>query len=48
VFVPHPIQDRTDNELRALAGAACAEIVKALTTDRMDEPRSALGATLTA
>ena len=33
VFVPHPIQDRTDNELRALADAACAEIVKALTTD---------------
>jgi hypothetical protein len=33
VFVPHPIQDRTDDELRALADAACADIVKALTTD---------------
>lgn len=31
VFVPHPIQDRTDDELRALADAAFAEIVTALT-----------------
>jgi hypothetical protein len=31
VFVPHPIQDRTDDELRALADAAIAEIVAALT-----------------
>jgi hypothetical protein len=31
VFVPHPIQDRTDVELRALAEAAVGEIVAALT-----------------
>jgi hypothetical protein len=30
VFVPHPIQDRTDDEMRALADAAVDEIVKAL------------------
>jgi hypothetical protein len=30
VFVPHPIQDRTDAELRALADAALDEIVAAL------------------
>ncbi len=30
VFVPHPIQDRSDAELRALADAACADIVAAL------------------
>ena len=30
VFVPHPIQDRTDDELRALADAAVDEIVAAL------------------
>ena len=29
-FVPHPIQDRTDDELRALADAAVDEIVAAL------------------
>jgi hypothetical protein len=27
VFVPHPIQDRTDDELRALADAAFEEII---------------------
>ena len=27
VFVPHPIQDRTDDEMRALADAAIEEIV---------------------
>jgi hypothetical protein len=32
VFVPHPIQDRTDDELRALARAALAEILAALTS----------------
>lgn len=32
VFVPHPIQDRTDDEVRALADAAVDEIVAALTT----------------
>ena len=31
VFVPHPIQDRTDDELRALAEAAVDEIVAAIT-----------------
>ncbi len=30
VFVPHPIQDRTDDELRALADGAVDEIVDAL------------------
>jgi len=27
VFVPHPIQDRTDEEMRALADASFAEIL---------------------
>lgn len=31
VFVPHPIQDRTDDEMRALADAAVEEIVAAVT-----------------
>lgn len=30
VFVPHPIQDRTDAELRALAEGAVAAVVAAL------------------
>jgi hypothetical protein len=30
VFVPHPIQDRTDDEMRALADAALEEILEAL------------------
>ena len=30
VFVPHPIQDRTDDEMRALADAALDEILQAL------------------
>ena len=30
VFVPHPIQDRTDDEMRALADAAVVEILAAL------------------
>jgi hypothetical protein len=30
VFVPHPIQDRTDDEMRALAEAAVDEIVARL------------------
>ena len=30
VFVPHPIQDRTDDEMRALADAALGEILEAL------------------
>ena len=31
VFVAHPIQDRTDDEMRALAVAAVDELVAALT-----------------
>jgi hypothetical protein len=31
VFVPHPIQDRTDGEIRALADAAVDEILSSLT-----------------
>ncbi|MDQ1373582.1 MAG: hypothetical protein QOJ09_920 [Actinomycetota bacterium] len=31
VFVPHPIQDRTDDEMRALADAAMEEILNTLT-----------------
>jgi len=30
VFVPHPIQDRTDEEMRALADAALDQILEAL------------------
>ena len=32
VYVPHPIQDRTDDELHALADVALEEIVSRLTT----------------
>lgn len=31
VYVPHPIQDRTDDEMRAIADAAVDEIVAAVT-----------------
>ncbi len=37
VFVPHPIQDRTDDELRALADDAFDALVSALTGG--DQPR---------
>lgn len=30
VFVPHPIQDRTDEELRTIADAAVDEVVEAV------------------
>jgi len=30
VFVPHPIQDRTDDEVRALADAAVDELLRHL------------------
>jgi hypothetical protein len=30
VFVPHPIQDRTDEEMRAIADAAVEKILAAL------------------
>lgn len=32
VFVAHPIQDRTDDEMRALADAVADEIVAAVTS----------------
>ena len=31
VLVPHPVQDRTDDELRAVADAAYADVVAAVT-----------------
>ena len=31
VFVPHPIQDRTDDEIRALAEAALGKIIAGIT-----------------
>ena len=34
VFVPHPIQDRTDEEMRAIADDAVEAVVRALTTPR--------------
>ena len=30
VFVPHPIQDRTDDEMRALADAAVDQVLAAI------------------
>lgn len=33
VFVPHPIQDRTDDEMRAIARSAVDGLLEALTTD---------------
>lgn len=33
VFTPHPIQDRTDDEMRAYADAAYDDIVAAVTAD---------------
>jgi hypothetical protein len=32
VLVPHPIQDRTDDEMRALADGAVQQILDSLTT----------------
>lgn len=34
VFVPHPIQDRTDAEMAALADAALEEVLAAVTRGR--------------
>ena len=31
VFIPHPIQDRTDDEMRALADGCVDEVVAAIT-----------------
>jgi hypothetical protein len=39
VFTPHPIQDRTDDEMIAYADAAIAEIIAAI-TDIPDTPTS--------
>ncbi len=33
VFVPHPVQDRTDNELRAYADGSFAAVIAALTAE---------------
>ncbi len=30
IFVPHPVQDRTDDELRAIADAAFEDIIEML------------------
>jgi hypothetical protein len=32
-YVPHPIQDRSDDELRELAGAVVEELLGALSTE---------------
>ncbi len=34
VFVPHPIQDRTDDEVRVIADEAVAKIVTGLTAEK--------------
>jgi hypothetical protein len=34
IFVPHPIQDRTDDEMRALAEAAIDEILAKVTSGK--------------
>ena len=38
VFVPHPIEDRTDDEMRALADAAFDEIVRSV--EKGDTPNA--------
>jgi hypothetical protein len=38
VFVPHPIQDRTDEEMRALADAAVDEILAAVVKSGAGRP----------
>ena len=40
VFVEHPIQDRTDDEIRALADAAVPHLIGALT---LDDPATPAG-----
>lgn len=32
VYVPHPIQDRTDDEMKAIAGEAVDALLKAIST----------------
>ncbi len=39
VFVPHPIQDRTDDEIRALAEAAADEVLAAAVATGTEPPR---------
>jgi hypothetical protein len=39
VFVPHPIQDRSDDEMRALADAAIDEVLARLLTEPPDRQR---------
>ena len=34
IFVPHPIQDRTDDEMRSLAEQAVDEILRAVTSGK--------------
>ncbi len=38
VFTPHPIQDRTDDEMIAYADAAIDEIVAAITAAAVHDP----------
>lgn len=38
VFTPHPIQDRTDDEMIAYADAAFTEIVNAITAAEASSP----------
>ena len=38
VFTPHPIQDRTDDEMVAYADAAIDEIVAAITAAAVHDP----------
>lgn len=40
VFVPHPIQDRTDDEMRALAEAALEEVLAAVSGPPAPRPRT--------
>lgn len=36
VYVPHPIQDRTDDEIRAIADAAFDDILKMISSASSD------------
>ncbi len=38
VYLPHPIQDRSDEEMRALADGSIDEVVKALTASPETKP----------
>ena len=41
VLVPHPVQDRTDEELISMADGALDEVIGALTRSAIRDPRSA-------